>query len=358
MRRYLHRFIQEFPRLNTLSGVDRTPFNQYDSIILPITTYLNKCGVDFQYNTSVTHVHFTTSDAHTVQSITTYRHGQAGPYIVDIKPTDVLLVTLGSMTAESNSGTNTTPPGPPPEQLSPSVSDCFKLWRSIANNHPKFGNPSNFDMRVSESTWESFTVTITDEFDTFFQVLEDFTGNKAGTGALTTLVNSNWLMSIVVPHQPHFAKQPDTVKVFWGYGLSPWREGNYITKPMIECTGEEIMTELLMHFRFPVEPILRTASCIPCVMPYITSQFLTRHSTKDNIRPDRPQVVPHGSTNLAFLGQYVEIKDDVVFTVEYSVRGAQMAVAEMMGLPPLTEKMYKGDHHINVLRDGLKTLLK
>src|ERR1700712_5300752 len=48
-KRYLHRFIQEFPRINSLAGVDRTPYNQYDSIILPIETYLKAQGVQFRY---------------------------------------------------------------------------------------------------------------------------------------------------------------------------------------------------------------------------------------------------------------------------------------------------------------------
>jgi len=48
-KRYLHRFVQEFPRINSLAGVDRTPYNQYDSIILPIETYLKAQGVEFRY---------------------------------------------------------------------------------------------------------------------------------------------------------------------------------------------------------------------------------------------------------------------------------------------------------------------
>jgi len=42
----------------------------------------------------------------------------------------------------------------------------------------------------------------------------------------------------------------------------------------------------------------------------------------------------------AFISQFVEIADDVVFTVEYSVRAAQMAVYELLGIdrkiPPVT----------------------
>ena len=44
--------------------------------------------------------------------------------------------------------------------------------------------------------------------------------------------------------------------------------------------------------------------------------------------------------NLAFISQFVEISDDVVFTVEYSVRVVQMAVYEFLHIdkkiPPVT----------------------
>src|SRR5256885_12875017 len=52
-------------------------------------------------------------------------------------------------------------------------------------------------------------------------------------------------------------------------------------------------------------------------MPYITSMFMPR------MPGDRPLPVPAGSQNLAFVSQFVELADDVVFTVEYSVRAAR-----------------------------------
>ena len=51
-RRYLYRFMQELPRIDNLAGVDRTPYNQYDSIILPLVKYLKARGVDFKYGRS------------------------------------------------------------------------------------------------------------------------------------------------------------------------------------------------------------------------------------------------------------------------------------------------------------------
>lgn len=94
---------------------------------------------------------------------------------------------------------------------------------------------------------------------------------------------------------------------------------------MSDCNGEEILRELCDHLRFDLDTV-ESANCIPCRMPYITSMFMPR------LRSDRPLPIPRSSKNLAFISQFVEIADDVVFTVEYSVRAAQMAVYEFLGI--------------------------
>jgi oleate hydratase len=132
-------------------------------------------------------------------------------------------------------------------------------------------------------------------------------------------------MSIVLAHQPHFPDQPVGIQVFWGYALFPDRIGNYVPKAMADCNGEEILQELCGHLRFDLVTV-ESANCIPCRMPYITSMFMPR------AKGDRPPPIPLGSTNLAFISQFVEIPDDVVFTVEYSVRVAQMAVYKLLDL--------------------------
>jgi oleate hydratase len=138
------------------------------------------------------------------------------------------------------------------------------------------------------------------------------------------------------------------VQVFWGYSQFPDRIGNFVSKPMAECNGGEILQELCGHLRFDLETV-ESANCIPCRMPYITSMFMPR------VRSDRPLPVPRGSRNLAFISQFVEIPDDVVFTVEYSVRAAQMAVYELLGIdrkiPPITP-------HDRSLRTQSQALIK
>ncbi len=182
----------------------------------------------------------------------------------------------------------------------------------------------------------------------FFDAMILFSGNQPGTGGLVTFKDSSWLLSVVLAHQPHFRDQPAGVQVFWGYSLFPDRVGNFVAKPMAECNGAEILQELCGLLRFDPGTVAG-ANCIPCRMPYITSMFMPRS------RGDRPLPVPRGAKNLAFVGQFVEIPDDVVFTVEYSVRAAQMAVYELFGVD---RKIPAVTPHDKSLRVRFETLLK
>jgi oleate hydratase len=179
--------------------------------------------------------------------------------------------------------------------------------------------------------------------------MEAFSGNRAGTGGLVTFKDSRWLMSIVLAHQPHFIDQPAGAQVFWGYALHPERIGDFVAKPMSACTGEEILRELAGHLNFDFGASFPHAVCIPCRLPYITSMFMPR------AKGDRPLPVPQTSKNLALVSQFVEIPEDVVFTVEYSIRAAQMAVYELLGIdreiPPIL-------HHDRSLRLNLDAVIK
>ena len=212
------------------------------------------------------------------------------------------------------------------------------------------GIQRHFRTTSEESKWESFTTTLHDP--TLFERIVDLTGNVPGEGGLITFPESNWLASIVLPFQPHFIGQPADVQVLWGYGLSVDKPGNFVKKAMSACTGREIMSEILGHLRIEAQAakILDTCNCIPCMMPFITSQFLRR------AMGDRPQVRPLHSKNLAFVGQYCELADDVVFTVEYSVRSAQTAVYSLLDLKRTPPAMYKGKYHPRVVLEAFKTL--
>ncbi len=345
-KRYLLRFIQEFPRISTLAGVRRTPYNQYDSIIAPLVAWLKEKGVLFLLNARVTNLLFSTHTTNKRVERIVYTHKGKRSEIA-VGEYDLVLITLGSMTEGSSFGSMSAAP------LLNSKSDggAWSLWETIAQNRTEFGRPKTFDDHIPESLWESFTITFHDP--TFFSLMEEFTGNIAGTGGLVTFKDSNWLVSLVLPAQPHFIDQPANVQVCWGYGLFPDKPGNFVSKKMSECTGEEVLIEVLGHLRFEnnQHTILRTAICIPCMLPFITSQFLVRSKI------DRPPVIPKDSKNLAFIGQFCEIADDTVFTVEYSIRSAQTAVFSLLQLDKKASPIYKGQHDSRVLFDSVKALL-
>jgi len=315
-KRYLLRFMLEFSRIETLAGVKRTIYNQYHSLVLPLQAWLKDQGVNFITDCTVTDFDLASLDEQlSVTAIHCQRQGSVET--IAVQDRDLVFLQNGSMTDASSLGSMTSAP----DKLTKNDSSGWKLWEKLAQDRPQFGRPDVFNSSIARSVWESFTVTLKNP--AFFDAMYDFSGNEQGTGGLVTFKDSNWLMSIVLAFQPHFPNQPADVQVFWGYSLFPDRVGNFVPKPMSECTGAEILQELCGHLRFEPETVA-AANCIPCRMPYITSMFMPR------IAGDRPLPVPTGSKNLAFISQFVEIPEDVVFTVEYSVRAAQTAVYQLL----------------------------
>lgn len=342
-RRYLNRFVHLFKTFDTMSGIYRTRFNQYDSIVLPLLAWLTGQGVTVQLDTRVTDLTLADGPSTTVAGITWERNGETEQ--IPVGPDDLVMVTNGSMTADSTLGATNAP-----AVLDTSKSSgAWALWETLAAKRPDFGDPKVFDSSITDSTWGSFTVTTQDP--AFFELMQDFSGSEAGKGGLITFKDSSWLLTIVLNHQPHFREQPAGTYVWWGYALFPDRPGDHVGKTMAACTGREILEEVLGHLGFAERrQILDGSLVIPALMPYITSQFLVRKAG------DRPRVVPEGSTNLAFIGQYAEVPDDVVFTVEYSVRTAWTAVAQLLGLDRQPPPVYKGQHNPQVLIEALETM--
>ncbi|NRR29572.1 oleate hydratase [Oxalobacteraceae bacterium] len=338
-KRYLHRFMLEFTRIETLAGVKRTVYNQYDSFVRPLQHWLLQQGVQIVHNCTVTDIVLDEAAGQTtVTALRMLRDDSAQQ--IEVAPDDVVIFQNGSMTDASSFGSMESAP----VQLSKRESHGWDLWEKLAAGRPQFGNPAAFNSSIPESWWASFTVTLKDS--AFFDKMEQFSGNRAGTGGLVTFKDSNWLMSVVLAHQPHFAGQPEGVQVFWGYGLHPDRIGNFVAKPMADCNGAEILRELCGHLNFDLE-VMATANCIPCRMPYITSMFMPR------AKSDRPLPVPPNSRNLAFVSQFVEVADDVVFTVEYSVRAAQMAVYQLLKVGREVPPVQAHDKSLKVKFDAL-----
>ncbi|HGE5776966.1 oleate hydratase [Flavobacterium psychrophilum] len=342
-KRYLHRFMQEFAEVETMTGVRRTVYNQYDSMVRPLEVWLELQSVNFRNNCTVTDLHTEINDDQEILASSIEYQEAEKSHQITVHKNDLVFYQNGSMTDAYSFGSMKNAPKP----LTKKTSKGWEIWEKLAKKHSGFGNPAVFNSSIPETAWESFTVTLKDT--AFFDKMEAFSGNKSGTGSQVTLKDSNWFLSFALNSQPHYSNQPSNVQVFWAYGLHPDRVGNFVGKPMTECSGEEILQELCGHLKFDYDTVFGNAICIPCRMPYITSMFMPRK------KDDRPLPVPKKSKNLAFISQFVEIPDDVVFTVEYSIRAAQMAVYELLNIdlkiPPIAP-------HDKTLKVKMETIIK
>ncbi len=352
MKRYMERFIHLLPGMPELRNILFSRYNQYDSFVLPLVKWLKDRGVKFENNTLITDLDIEIMDnKKIVTGIHLVKNGKEST--IKTGKDDLVFVINGSMTENSTLGSMNEAP-----KLNKELGPVWSLWKNIASKvkDGSFGNPKVFYDNIDKTKWESFTVTLKDS--KMADVLKKITkrdpySGKAVTGGIITIKDSNWGMSFTMSRQPHFANQPDNVLVLWAYGLFVDNEGNYIKKKMSECTGEELLRELLYHLNIGgklMEEIIDSAVVIPAMMPHITSQFMPR------VKGDRPEVVPEGSVNLAFLGQFVEIEGDCVFTVEYSVRSAMMAVYELLDLDKKVPEIYPSKYDIRHIVNATKTL--
>ena len=292
LRRYLLRFLRLFPDLTTLKIIQSTRYNTYDAVIRPLVRWLAQHGVQFDMGVQVTDLDFTLSNGKkVVRGIRCLRDGRR--IDIDVGESDLVVVTIGSMTADSILGSMSAAP----VLKTARTGGSWTLWERLAEKDSAFGRPSAFCGNIDQTKWITFTVTHSD--DIFFNLMERFSGRPAGRGGLVTLKSSPWLLTFHLFHPPAYAGQPEGVFVWWGYGLFPDRVGDFVKKRMSDCTGEEILVETFSHLGFQphIPELLSSANCIPCILPYTTSQFMPR------AKGDRPKVIPDGTVNLAFIGQ-------------------------------------------------------
>jgi oleate hydratase len=329
-------------------------YNQYDSFVRPLMGWLMAQGVNVQYDTVVRDLKM---DIRGESKTTTAILCRAtdGEKTIKVRPRDLVFVTIGSIVEDTAYGTDDTVPKLQVNQPDPLIGSSWQLWKKLAEKSPDFGRPEKFCADVPSSTWESATLTckpspLTEKIKEL--AVNDPYSGKTVTGGVVTFTDSAWLMSLTVNRQPHFLDQPSDVIVPWVYGLFMDKPGDYVKKPMPECTGEEILTELCYHLGLidQVGDVMAATIVRSALMPYITAQFMPR------AQGDRPWAVPAGSTNLACLGQFVETHNDVVFTLESSVRTARIGVYSLLGIKKQVPDIYPGQYDIRRLLRATRTL--
>ena len=391
MKLYIRRYIHHIGGLPDFSALRFTRYNQYESMILPMIKYLEGFGVQFHYNVKVENVDFkigggmgpVRQHTGTGQDTILKKQAESGVFVrnpyssptkkmatridlteadgtarsIDLGENDLVFITNGGCVESTSIGSQNQP-----AVFNPTLrpGNGWDLWKKIAAQDEAFGRPEKFCSDPEQTNWMSATVTTLDErIVPYIQNIcqrDPFSGRTV-TGGIVTARDSGWLLSWTFNRQPQFRDQPKGQLVGWIYGLFSNTPGDYIKKPMRDCTGKEICMEWLYHLGVPENQIEdlaeHSANTVPVMMPYITAFFMPRTAG------DRPAVVPEGAVNFAFIGQFAETKRDTIFTTEYSMRTGMEAVYTLLdidrGVPEVWGSTYDVRDLLNAavqLRDG------
>lgn len=351
MKRYICRYVHHIDGLPDFSALRFTKYNQYESMILPLVKYLESHGVKIEFGMDVKNIIIDTEgDKKVAKQIIYVKDGKEQH--IDLVEDDLVFITNGCCTDTSCYGDQNTAP-----DLSGIKNGCgesWDMWKNIAKQakNGEFGNPDNFCDDVEKTNWMSATVaTSNDKIIKYIMNIckRDPRLGKVTTGGIVTVKDSydNWYISWTINRQPQFRAQDKNTVLVWVYGLHTDVEGNYVKKPMRECTGEEICKEWLYHIGVPTEKIENFAknecNTTTCYMPYINAFFQPRKWS------DRPLVVPHGSVNFAFIGQFAETPRDTIFTTEYSIRTGMEAVYTLLNVDRAVPEVWGSQYDVREL---------
>ena len=329
MKLYLQRYIHHIGGLPDFKALRFTRYNQYESMILPMVKYLEGFGVQFHYGVQVTNVQFDCNKTRKLATrIDVLRDGK--PDAIALTENDLVFITHGGCVENSATGSQDKP-APFNTELRPGGG--WDLWKKIAAQDPSFGHPEKFCSTPDQTNWMSATVeTLDGRIIPYIKKIckrDPFTGGVV-TGGIVTVKDSSWLLSWTINRQPQFRDQPEGHCLVWLYSLFTDKPGDFIKKPMRDCTGKEICMEWLYHLGVPTDQIedmaAHSANTVPVMMPYIDAFFMPR------AYGDRPAVVPQGAVNFAFLGQFAETARDTIFTTEYSMRTGMEAVYTLLNV--------------------------
>ena len=350
MKRYLCRYVHHIDGLPDFSALRFTKYNQYESMILPLTKYLESNGVKIEYGIDVKNVIFESKQNKKVATQIIYENnGQEKT--IDLIEDDLVFITNGCCTDTSCYGDQNN--APDLSKIKNGNGESWDLWKNIASqaSNGEFGNPDKFCGNVDLTNWMSATIEVSDEniIKHIINICKrDPRKGKVTTGGIVTVKDSteNWYLSWTINRQPQFKSQNKNSVLVWVYALNTTKPGNFIEKAIKTCTGKEICEEWLYHIGIPTNEIEKYAdkcNTTTCYMPYINAFFQPREEK------DRPLVVPKESINFAFVGQFAETPRDTIFTTEYSIRTGMEAVYTLLKVDRAVPEVWGSKYDVREL---------
>ncbi len=350
MKRYLCRYVHHIDGLPDFSALRFTKYNQYESMILPLTKYLENHGVKIEYGIDVKNVIFDNEEDKKVATKIIYEKDKEEKEFI-LTENDLVFITNGCCTDTSCYGDQNTVPDL--SKIKNGEGESWNLWKNIAAQaiDGEFGNPDKFCSNTDETNWMSATVEVSDE-EIIKHIINickrDPREGKVTTGGIVTVKDSteNWYLSWTINRQPQFKSQKKNSVLVWVYALNTNREGNFVKKPIKNCTGREVCEEWLYHIGIPtdkIEEYSNKCNTTTCYMPYINAFFQPREAK------DRPLVVPKGAVNFAFVGQFAETPRDTIFTTEYSIRTGMEAVYTLLKIDRAVPEVWGSKYDVREL---------
>ena len=350
MKRYLCRYVHHIDGLPDFSALRFTKYNQYESMILPLIKYLKNNGVKIDYGIDVKNVIFKSKQNKKVATKIVYENDGETKEI-DLTEDDLVFITNGCCTDTSCYGDRDN--APDLSIIKNGKGESWDLWKNIASqaSNGEFGNPDKFCNHVDKTNWMSATIEVSDD-DIIKHIINickrDPRDGKVTTGGIVTVKDSmeNWYLSWTINRQPQFKSQNKNSVLVWLYALNTNKSGNFVKKPIKECTGKEVCEEWLYHIGLPINEIEKYAdicNTTTCYMPYINAFFQPRKEK------DRPLVVPKNSVNFAFVGQFAETPRDTIFTTEYSIRTGMEAVYTLLKVDRAVPEVWGSKYDVREL---------
>ena len=350
MKRYLCRYVHHIDGLPDFSALRFTKYNQYESMILPLTKYLESNGVKIEYGIDVKNVIFESKQNKKVATQIIYEN-KGLEKTIDLIEDDLVFITNGCCTDTSCYGDQNN--APDLSKIKNGNGESWDLWKNIASqaSNGEFGNPDKFCGNVDLTNWMSATIEVSDEniIKHIINICKrDPRKGKVTTGGIVTVKDSteNWYLSWTINRQPQFKSQNKNSILVWVYALNTNKPGNFIEKAIKTCTGKEICEEWLYHIGIPTNEIEKYAdkcNTTTCYMPYINAFFQPREEK------DRPLVVPKESINFAFVGQFAETPRDTIFTTEYSIRTGMEAVYTLLKVDRAVPEVWGSKYDVREL---------
>lgn len=350
MKRYLCRYVHHIDGLPDFKALRFTKYNQYESMILPLTKYLENHGVKIEYGIDVKNIIFTSKQSKKIASQIIYEN-KGQEKTIDLIEDDFVFITNGCCTDTSCYGDQNT--APDLSSIKNGAGESWDMWKNIAAqaSQGEFGNPDKFCSNVDKTNWMSATIEVSDNniIDYIMKICKrDPRQGKVTTGGIVTVKDSteNWYLSWTINRQPQFKSQNKNSVLVWVYALNTNKNGNYVKKPIKLCTGKEVCEEWLYHIGVPNNEIAQYASkcnTTTCYMPYINAFFQPRQEK------DRPLVVPKEAINFAFIGQFAETPRDTIFTTEYSIRTGMEAVYTLLKVDRAVPEVWGSKYDVREL---------